>query len=106
MEDSIDAFLYLGPQDLRLTEKMPADIALDVDFRMESQRDGAMLGFPDAATETLKQFDQQMVKSAENPLFAIHKERPDSKDTTTAVQSCLDAKSHSTSPPKWRKAWN
>jgi len=27
MEDLVDAFLYLGPQDLRLREKIPADIA-------------------------------------------------------------------------------
>jgi hypothetical protein len=29
MEELVDAFLYLGPQDLRLREKIPADIALD-----------------------------------------------------------------------------
>ncbi len=33
MEDLVDAFLYLGPQDLRLREKIPADIALDANYR-------------------------------------------------------------------------
>jgi hypothetical protein len=50
MEDLIDAFLYLGPQDLRLREKIPADIALDANYRAEFQRGAAMLGFPDAAS--------------------------------------------------------
>ncbi len=47
MADLVDAFLYLGPQDLRLKEKMPADIALDVDYRTESLRRVAL--FPGAA---------------------------------------------------------
>ena len=40
----VDAFLYLGPQDLRLKEKLPADIALDEDYRSESQKGGSMFG--------------------------------------------------------------
>jgi len=74
---------------------MPADIALDVDYRMELQRGGALLGFPGAATGTLKEFDQQIVNGAENPLFAIPKQPPDPKP---AVQSCLDLKSRSSTP--------
>src|SRR6266699_5542538 len=101
MEDLVDAFLYLGPQDLRLTEKMPADIALDVSYRMELQKGGAMLGFPEAATETPKEFDQQIVNSAQSPHFVIPKP-PDPKlpdpELSKAVQSCLDRKSHSSSP--------
>jgi hypothetical protein len=48
MEDLVDAFLYLGPQNLRLREKLPADIALDVNYRIELQKGGAMLEFPEA----------------------------------------------------------
>jgi hypothetical protein len=40
----VDAFLYLGPQDLRLKEKLPADIALDEDYRSEFQKGGSMFG--------------------------------------------------------------
>src|SRR5271170_5395588 len=91
MEDLIDAFLYLGPQDLRLREKIPADIALDANYRAEFQRGAAMFGFPDAASATPQEFDQQIVKSAEDPLFAIAKP-PDAKDIKVEVQSCLDRK--------------
>lgn len=61
-----------------------------------------MLGFPQAASETPKEFDQQIVNSAQNPLFVIPKP-PDPKlpdpELSKAVQDCLDRKSHS-SPPK------
>jgi hypothetical protein len=89
MEDLVDAFLYLGPQDLRLKEKIPADIALDASYRAELQRGADMLGFPDAASATPAQFDQQVVKSAEDPLFSIPKQ-PDAKDVQRAMQDCLD----------------
>lgn len=102
IEDLADAFLYFGPSDLRLGEKIPADIALDVSYRAEFQKGGAMLGFPQAASETPKEFDQQIVNSAQNPLFVIPKP-PDPKlpdpELSKAVQDCLDRKSHS-SPPK------
>jgi hypothetical protein len=38
METFVDAFLYLGPQEFRLNEPMPADIALDADYMAELQR--------------------------------------------------------------------
>jgi hypothetical protein len=90
MEELVDAFLYLGPQDLRLREKIPADIALDVTYRTELQRGGAMIGFPNAASETSQEFDQQIVDSAEDPLFSIPKSDPDPKLTQRVVQDCLD----------------
>jgi hypothetical protein len=98
MEDLVDAFLYLGPQDLRLWEQMPADIALDVEYRIELLRREALLAFPGAATGTqsLKEIDQQIVNSAEDPMLKLPKQPPDPR---SAVQSCLDLKSHS-SPPK------
>jgi hypothetical protein len=89
MEDLVDSFLYLGPQDLRLKEKIPADIALDASYRAEFQRGADMLGFPGAASATPAQFDQQIVKSAEDPLFSIPKQL-DPKLTQRAVQDCLD----------------
>ena len=96
MEDLVDAFLYLGPQDLRLSEKLPADIAFDASYRTELQKGGAMFGFPRAATETQKEFDQQIVNTAASPLFIIPKPQdpnlPD-PELSKAVQSCLDRKS-------------
>jgi hypothetical protein len=60
MEDLVDAFLYIGPQDLRLRDQMPADLALDIDYRLELQRRGSLPGFPGPATGTLKEFDQSI----------------------------------------------
>ena len=45
MEAFVDAFLYLGPQELRLNEPMPADIALDADYMTELQRRESLIGF-------------------------------------------------------------
>jgi hypothetical protein len=101
MEDFVDAFLYLGPQDLRLSEKLPADIALDVNYRMELQKGGAMFGFPEAATETPKEFDQQIVNTAGSPLFVIPKPRdPKLPDPVLSreVQNCLDRKGRTSAP--------
>jgi hypothetical protein len=95
IEDLLDAFLYLGPQDLRLSEQIPADIALDADYRMELRRREALPGFPSAAPVTLKQSDQQIVNGAERPLIAIPKQPPDLK---AAVQSCLEVKNRSRTP--------
>ena len=98
MEEYVDAFLYLGPPDLRLREKIPADIALDPAYRVELQRGGDMLGFPNAASETPQEFDQQIVKSAEDPIFAIPKQLKDPTGERQAVQDCLDRKSRSKTP--------
>jgi hypothetical protein len=95
MEEFVDAFLYLGPPDLRLREKIPADIALDVTYRTELQRGSAMLGFPNGASETPQEFDQEIVNSAADPLFLIPKPKDsnvlDSQESK-AVQTCLDLK--------------
>jgi hypothetical protein len=95
MEDYIDAFLYLGPQDLRLREKIPADIALDVTYKAELQRGAAMIGFPNGPSETPKEFDQQIVNSAADPIFVIPKPKDDSvsdPQLSEAVQTCLNMK--------------
>jgi len=96
MADLVDAFLYLGPQDLRLTEPMPADIALDVDYMAESLRREALAGLPGAGT--LKEFDQQIVNGAENPVVVVPK-LPDAKAFFPFIkQNCLDRKSRSSTP--------
>jgi hypothetical protein len=98
MEDLVDAFLYLGPQDLMLREKIPADIALDASYRAELQKGGAMLGFPNAASETPQEFDREIVNGAEDPLFAIPNKPPDPKEIKAMVESCLDRKSRGKTP--------
>src|SRR5205807_797877 len=42
MEEFVDGFLYLGPQDLTLREKLPADVALDSTYRVELQKGATM----------------------------------------------------------------
>jgi len=93
MEELVDAFLYLGPQDLLLKEKLPADIALDDDHRIESQRVARMMGFP-RASATPEQFDREIVDSAANPFFVIPKSPP-ALDLSKAIQACLDMKARS-----------
>ena len=40
MEDLVDAFSYLGPQDLRFSEKTSADVALDADYALPTAEHG------------------------------------------------------------------
>lgn len=91
MEDFVDAFLYFGPQDLRLKEQMPADVTSDSDYMTELQRREAMSGFPRIVT--LKEFDQTIVSSAENPLLGFKQ-----ADTRPFVKRCLDRKAQSSAP--------
>ena len=49
VEELFDAVLYLGPQDLRLWEKVPADIVLDSDYMKERRRRAALSGSPTSA---------------------------------------------------------
>ncbi len=91
MEDFVDAFLYFGPQDLRLKEQIPADVTSDSDYMMELQRREAMSGFPRIVT--LKEFDQNTVSSAENPLLGFKQ-----ADTRPFVKRCLDRKAQSSVP--------
>jgi len=93
MEDLVDAFLYLGPQDLQLKEPMPADIALDVDYMRESERRLLLQGSP-AASLTSNDFAQRTIRGAENPIFTV----PKPPDPKVMVQRCLDRKSRSSTP--------
>jgi hypothetical protein len=107
VENLVDAFLYFGPQDLRLAEQLPADIALDSDYTAERQRRNALRGLPQRAASPaspaltsaliLSGFlipDQQIVNSAENPMFVPLK--PESLESMAQV--CLDSKTHSRTP--------
>ena len=95
MADLVDAFLYLGPQDLALWEKLPADIGLDTDYRTELQRRDSFSGFP-GAPGSLQEADRWIVSSAEHPIFSMPK-MPDPKDLE---KSCLEMKESGSTPPK------
>ena len=90
----VDAFLYLGPQNLRLTEPLPADIALDTDYVTESLRREALAGLPGAGT--LQKFDRQIVSSAANPVLAVPKLADPKAFFPFIKQNCLARKSLST----------
>jgi hypothetical protein len=90
MAELVDAFLYLGPQDLRLTEPMPADVAFDGDYMTEWIRRMALMGTSGAGT--LNQFGRSIVAGAENPVLVVPKV-PDFKPYYPMIkQSCLDRK--------------
>jgi hypothetical protein len=91
METFVDAFLYLGPQEFKLNEPMPADIALDVNYMTELQRRESLTGFPGERANSRKDSNQEIVKEAENPLFGEPKP-PDARDI---AQDCLDLKKQS-----------
>jgi hypothetical protein len=88
MEAFVDAFLYLGPQEFRLKEPMPADIALDADYMTELQRRESLTGFPGEPAKSLKDSNLETVKEAEDPLSGAPKP-PDARDV---AQDCLDRK--------------
>ena len=87
IEHFIDAFLYLGPPELRLREPMPADIALDVEYIKALRARSPLL--MDKEPATMEEFNQDIINSAEYPLLSVP-EPPDPKETQHAVQDCLD----------------
>jgi hypothetical protein len=94
MAELVDAFLYLGPSDLALTEKTPADILLDSEYRAELVRRLVLMGVPSPAGMTQKQRDEDIVRSAENPILEI----PDPPDAKAFAQGCLNRKKQSATP--------
>jgi hypothetical protein len=89
VEHYIDAFLYLGPQEFRLKEPMPADIALDADFTTEIRRREPLIGFPGASSKSPKEFTDGIVQEAQDPILEGAPKLPDVKDIE---QSCIEHK--------------
>jgi hypothetical protein len=89
MEHFVDAFLYLGPQEFRLNEPMPADIALDVDYMTELQRRESLIGFPGASSKSQREFSDEIVQEAQTPIMEGAPPSPDARDIE---QNCLDNK--------------
>ncbi len=90
VEQFIDAFLYLGPQEFRLKEPMPADIALDADYMAELRRRQSLMGFwGGESSKSPKDFNEGMVREAQNPIL---EGAPPPPDTRAIEQNCLDDK--------------
>ncbi|HLZ43187.1 MAG TPA: hypothetical protein VKQ11_19625 [Candidatus Sulfotelmatobacter sp.] len=88
MEHYIDAFLYLGPQEFRLSEPMPADIALDADYMTELRRRASLMISP-GLSKSQKELSDEVVQEAENPIL---EGAPKPADAKKLRQSCLDAR--------------
>jgi hypothetical protein len=86
IEPFVDAFLYLGPQDFRLNEPMPADIALDADYMTELRRRESLIGFPGESSKSQKEFSDEIVQEAQNPILEEAPTLPNARDIE---QSCL-----------------
>jgi len=86
MEHYIDAFLYLGPQEFRLSEPIPADIALDADYMTELRRRESLMGEP---SQSPKDLNDEIVREAQNPILEGAPRPSDARDIR---QNCLDAK--------------
>jgi hypothetical protein len=99
MEELADAFLYLGPQDLRLREQLPADIALDEDYLKELNRRMVLVGFPKTEWSSAE-FRQQIVNGAEDQLHRWPKLGPPDQYPImkNAMKNCLERRSHDNPP--------
>lgn len=86
METLVDAFLYLGPQDLTLLEPIPAEIALDADYLAELSRREALLGPPGTRPESPEQLRQDILDAAGEVL----REEPAPPDVEALERQCRE----------------
>jgi hypothetical protein len=87
----IDAFLDLGPQNLRLREPVPADIGLDTTYMTEWLRRLKVSGLP--GPSTLDELNRQIVAGAVDPIVVTQR-NPDAKEIYPFIrQNCIDRKS-------------
>jgi hypothetical protein len=91
IEKLVDAVLYLGPPELLLKEAMPADVALDIEYRRELQRRQGLPGIPAAPSGTIEEENAAIIKQDSDPLFAssapLH---PDSNHPDPALQRAVE----------------
>ena len=78
--------VLVGPQDFRLNEPMPADIALDADYMTELWRRESLIGFPGESSKSQKEFSDEIVQEAQNPILEGAPKLPNARDIE---QSCL-----------------
>jgi hypothetical protein len=80
----VDAFLYLGPQDLALNEPTPANIALDTEYMTELSRRRALIGPPGVPVASAKELGDELLQEA------TVREPPSHPDVKAIEQSCLE----------------
>jgi hypothetical protein len=91
LEHYIDAFLYLGPQEFRLEEPMPANIVVDADYLTEVRRREVLIGIP-GASKSPKEVADGFLEEAQDPILEGAPKLPDVKDIE---QGCLEQKKQS-----------
>jgi hypothetical protein len=79
VEDVVDAFLYLGPRDLRLSEQTPGDIALDADYMTELQRREALTAFPGDPPKSPDEMRAEILEEARHTILEGPPPPPDVK---------------------------
>jgi hypothetical protein len=92
VEELFDAVLYLGPQDLRLWEKVPADVVLDADYMKERRRRETLPGSAGAPVPAAAPIERQIFERAENPIFRIYAPPASAADVERAAQDCRERK--------------
>ena len=90
VEELFDAVLYLGPQDLRLWEKIPANFVLDADYQKELRRRATLPGSATPAVQTSDELDRQIFERVENPLFKIDAPPLSAAMIEQAVRDCRE----------------
>jgi hypothetical protein len=65
---------------------MPADIALDADYMTELRRRESLIGFPGESSKSQKEFSDEIVQKAQNPILEGAPKLPNARDVE---QSCL-----------------
>lgn len=73
MESLLDAFLDLDPQDFRLNEPYPAQIAPESEYTTELRRRASLIGSPCQPPQSLKEFTDEIVLGTQNPMLAVPK---------------------------------
>lgn len=85
VETVVDAFLYLGPRDLRLMERTPADIALDTEYMTELQRREQLTAFPGSPTRSAQDIRDEILQEAQ---YTLLEGPPPPQDAKAIEQRC------------------
>lgn len=86
MSALVDGFLYLGSQEYRLGELVPAAVAIDTEYIAEVQRRDSLLGV--FGGQSSQEFRDEVIQDAQNPML----EAPPLPDVKALEQDCLDRK--------------
>lgn len=87
VEEVVDAFLYLGPRDLRLLEPVPADVVLDDEYMAELQRREALTAFPGSPPASREQTRAEVVEMARQPILEPPPPPPDANALEAACRA-------------------